>query len=357
MIVYNGTTQESARRIKKEGFLPKPPSNRVWFAQSEGYAKRRARTKARRAHDRPVVLKCNVDVDRLRQRYGNKRVVHRSSALAISAPVPAAAVRFNPMLGVPSTSDELAPWINTILGVKPHKGVGKGHPGIIRLAGWIEERLKADPQTQISERELLGTALQFLPEYFEGVQIDFEHLRTLPRAHPGTIATATDEPADTPPDERAEEALDCLVSPKPKRRIRGLDLLAELQDPDLFDWCALYLEDESISVRVQALKIMQRCDDIDPELIAPLADVEEKTIRAAAIETLALCVGVAPQWYWRGLTDPSPHVRLTVARQLQHLDPTTHKDIFETARFDPHADVARIAEKLIQGKGFEKRVW
>ena len=146
LIVYHGTTQESARRIKKEGFLPKPPSNRVWFAQSEGYAKRRARTKAQRAHDQPVVLKCNVDVDRLRQRYGNKRVVHRSSVLAISAPVPAAAVRFNPMLGVPSAPDELAPWINTILGVKPHKGVGKGHPGIIRLAGWIEERLKADPQ-------------------------------------------------------------------------------------------------------------------------------------------------------------------------------------------------------------------
>jgi hypothetical protein len=353
LIVYHGTTQKSAKRIRMEGFLPKPPSNRVWFAQSEGYAQRRARTKAQRAHDRPVVLKCNVDVDRLRQRYGGKRVVHRSSVLVVSAPVPATAVRFNPVLGVPSAPDELAHWTNTILGVKPHKGVGKRHPGVLRLAGWIEERLKADPQAQISERELLGTAQQFLPEYFEGVHVDFEHLRTLPRAYPGTTETETDEPVD----EGTEEALDCLVSPKPKRRIRGLDLLAELQDPDLFDWCALYLEDESIPVRVQALKIMQRCDDIDPELIAPLADVEEKTIRAAAIETLALCVGMAPQWYWRGLTDPSPHVRLTVARQLQHLDPTAHRNIFETARYDPHVDVARIAEKLIQGKGFEKRVW
>ena len=62
MIVYHGTTRRRAMRIGKEGFLPKKPSRRVWFAQGRGYALGRAKTQARRAHGRPAVLKCEIDL-------------------------------------------------------------------------------------------------------------------------------------------------------------------------------------------------------------------------------------------------------------------------------------------------------
>ena len=38
MIVYHGTTARRARRICQEGFLPKKPSRRVWFAEGRTYA-------------------------------------------------------------------------------------------------------------------------------------------------------------------------------------------------------------------------------------------------------------------------------------------------------------------------------
>ena len=59
-MVYHGTTQNRARRICREGFLPKKPSRRVWFAESYGYALGRARTQAKRAKDHPAVLTCEL---------------------------------------------------------------------------------------------------------------------------------------------------------------------------------------------------------------------------------------------------------------------------------------------------------
>ena len=110
-------------------------------------------------------------------------------------------------------------------------------------------------------------------------------------------------------------------------------------------------------MRVQALKLMRHCDDADPELIEPLAVAEDKTVRAAALEVLALHSADADRWFWCAVTDPSPHVRLTLARHLEHLDPVQHKDIFETVIYDPHPDVARIGQKFSAGKGFTKLVW
>jgi len=77
MIVYHGTTNRRARRICVEGFLPRKPSGRVWFAESRAYALGRAKTQARRSRDRPVVLACDIDIHRMRNRYGAKRILHR----------------------------------------------------------------------------------------------------------------------------------------------------------------------------------------------------------------------------------------------------------------------------------------
>lgn len=358
MIVYHGTSQRAARRIRMEGFLPRPPSSRVWFAQSRSYAKQRARTKGQRAHDRAVVLTCDIDVSQLRQRLGSTRVMHRGSIIAVSGPVPASVLRSHGWLGVASTPEELVHWVNGVLGVKPHKGVGKSHPGIQRLSRWVNNRLSANPAGRVNEQELLAVAQQFLQEFFEGKEVDFERLRVLPKAmmpaeeEPGPVAWEEKE------DAREVEALDCLTSDKVKRRMRGLVLLAELKDPDLFDWCAMFLEDSSLQVRVQALKAMRSCEEIEVEFIEPFADSAEKTIRAAAIQVLALCGGKeGPKWYWRGVTDPDPHVRLATVHHLDRLEPGEHKEIFEAALYDSHPEVAKIARKLTEGKGFSKAAW
>jgi len=360
MIVYHGTTQRSAKRIRMEGFRPRGASKRVWFARSRRYAQQRARSKAQRAHDRAVVLTCDIDIPELRQRLGSSRVMYRGRIVAISGPVPASVLRSHPGLGAPGSPEELVRWVNTVLGVKPYKGVGKNHPGILRLSRWVENRLAANPGGHISEQELLALARQWLPEYFDGVEVDFERLRTLPKVG---IPEEKPEPSlpdreEEKPDIREEEALDCLVSDKGKRRARGLSLLAELEDPDLFDWCAMFLEDRSMDVRVQALKLMRFCEDADPELIERFADSPEKSIRAAAIEVLLLhAKEEESKWFWRGLTDPDSHVRLATVRHLEKLEPAENREIFETAFYDPHPDVARIARRLTGGKGFGKLVW
>jgi RNA:NAD 2'-phosphotransferase (TPT1/KptA family) len=67
MIVYHGTTRRRAERILVSGFLARKPSRRVWFARSRAYAEGRAKTQARRAHDRPAVLVCELDLQAYRR--------------------------------------------------------------------------------------------------------------------------------------------------------------------------------------------------------------------------------------------------------------------------------------------------
>ena len=360
MIVFHGTTQRAARRIQREGFFPRAPSRRVWFAKGKGYAQQRARTKARRAGDRAVVLTCNVDLDSLRQRLGGRKVFVGGGVISVAGTVPSTVLRSHGLLGVPSTPDELAHWICAVLDIKRHKGPGKSHPGILRLSLWVQNRIAVNPTGNLSRQELLGLAQQWLPEYFEGVEVDFEHLRTLPRATPPSTEGESEPSAqqESPDDRREEEALECLESDKAKRRVRGLKMLVELEDPDLFEWCTMFLEDPALQVRVQALKGMRHCEEIEPELIEPLTEAADKTIRAAAIEVMAVHGGEeAQKWFWQGVTDPDPHVRLTTARQLEQLDPKENRDIFEAALYDTNPDIARTAQKLTEGKGFTKLTW
>ncbi len=58
-IFYHGTTVRHARLIQANGFKPRPPSKRVWFARHRSVAERRAHHKASAsASDRPLVLTC-----------------------------------------------------------------------------------------------------------------------------------------------------------------------------------------------------------------------------------------------------------------------------------------------------------
>jgi hypothetical protein len=321
VIVYHGTTLRRAQRIALEGFQPSRPSRRVWFAEGRGYARGRADTQARRGHDRPIVLTCDIDLELFRKRLGSRRVFHRNRVIAIHGRVPV-----------------------TVL--PPHLGVQPGHDGIQQLVRWAERRLAAGRRPGIIQKELLIRAQQLLPEFFRGVKI----FRKRPLAHlPGFAPDRLAERGR--PDPREALALTRLESDDPKQRIRGLETLAEIQDPDLFEWCAMFLEDAELQVRLAALRTMLRCRQVDCELLAPLAQSDDRRIRAAAIAALAAQAGdQAEQWCERGLKDPEPCVRLAAARLLKSLDPRRHRRLFELARHDSHPEIEKLAKTLASRK-------
>lgn len=358
MIVYHGTTRDRARRIAREGLRPKPPSRRVWFAHSSAYAAQRARSQARRAKDRPVVLTCDIDVEQLRRRFGRGKVIANGSVISIRGNVPPESVRTRTgVANVPETPRQLAQWINSLLDVKAHRGAQPHHEGIQRLARWVDERLTAHPRANLGEREILERARAWLPTLFAGFEVDLQHLRTWRRTEvvpwEGGEEDATD--ADDP---RALEALECLESSKAKRRQRGLWLLADSGDPDLFEWCRMMLEDAEAEVRVTALNVMRRCEEVESEDVREIAHNNDKRLRAAAIEVLALRGGMeAASWCWNGLTDPEVHVRLSAAKCLEHFDPKAYRDMFESALHDPHPHIALVARRLTAGQGFTSPNW
>jgi len=351
MIVYHGTTENKARRICREGFLPKKPSRRVWFAERHAYAMGRARTQARRAHDRPAVLTCELNLGRLRAQFGKKRIFHRNGVIAIDGKLPVSVVRSYPgAVDQPSSPRELAAWVNHVLGLRRHTGVGWRHKGIQRLSTWVVHRLAERPNRSISDKQLLGKARQWLPEYFENVVIDPDHLTVTRRFRAVTVDV--DSGLDKA-DEREEKAIDLLDNTRSERRIKGLRLLAELGSPDLFDWCLLCLDDPSVNLRCAALQTMLQCENIDVELVKPSAAAESKRVRGAALRVLAHHDGDhADEWLRIGLTDPAPCVRVETSRGLKELDPAQHRAAFMLALHDPNPDIARRARGLAQGKGF-----
>jgi hypothetical protein len=75
--------------------------------------------RARGGHDRPIVLTCDVDLERLRQRHGSGKVILNGNVISIKGEVPATALRSRIGLSnVPETPIEVARWINQVLGVK-----------------------------------------------------------------------------------------------------------------------------------------------------------------------------------------------------------------------------------------------
>ena len=355
MIVYHGTHNKSAYNISINGFLPKPPSRRVWFTESQGYAKRRAKTKAGRANARPIVLKCNLNLGALRKQLGSRRVVTQGTIVIINGPVPPTVILHDHTQYLPLTHEELAHWVNTILNVKSYKGVSPKNPGLERLAQWIKRRQDANPTGKISEEELLSLAQQWLPEFFENRQVDFERLKAIPRA------ASEEPPLDDAMQEiitREDEALDRLLSNKADQRVRGLKQLANIIPPDLFEWCALFMEDDDVNVRVASLESMLSCEDVDIEMVYDLTENSDKRLRGAAVSVMAKHdQDNAPDWFRYGLTDPDTHVRIQTARQLEWLDPPQHPEIFDLARFDPNPKIVECAQKLIEGKGFAKITW
>ncbi|MBI1922641.1 HEAT repeat domain-containing protein [Candidatus Poribacteria bacterium] len=342
MIVYHGTTLGNARKIVQSGFLPKPPSRAVWFTTRKKYAHGRAKQKASRGRDRAVMLTCDIDL------HGLNRVMRQGHVIAVRGPVPASVLRSYPASDLSSSPEQLAAWLNNLLGLKSYTGVHPRHKGVTQLFRWLVDCQTAKPDS-VTHRQLLGMARRWLPEFFNDVDIHPKTLRVHRKDQPVPLEPAPPEVVDP----REEEAFDCLAASTPKRRIRGLKLLAELGDADLFDWCAMFLNDESADVIVAALETTLRCDDGDLEVILPFAESEDKRLRAVAIAALTKHSGEdASHWFERGLKDPEACVRLQTAALLQQLDPTEHREVFELARYDPNPQVRLLAMQLTAGKGY-----
>ncbi len=356
MIVYHGTTEKRAKRICAEGFQPKKPSRRIWFAEAWSYAYGRAKTQAQRTKDLPAVLTCDINVNRLRREFGSKRVFHRNSVIAIKGQLPVSVVRsYVGGSGLPRSPREIATWLNGVLRLSRTHGVTKEHPGVRRLSSWIAHRVVMQPRNKFGEAELLYLARRWAPEIFKGRNVDAGALHAAYRV---TTIHVDVEAGLTETRRREAHALELLEADKAKQRAKGLNILKLIEDPDLAEWCALCLDDESVEVRIAALQALLTCEQVDTGLVEPFAEAENRRERAFATAVLAKFAGDgAPCWFERGLKDTSPCVRIETARQLKTLNPVRYANIFELALYDSNRTVSSCARKLIQGKGFHELKW
>ncbi len=242
-----------------------------------------------------------------------------------------------------NTPHELADWVNERLGLRLPEGVNPRHPGLIRLWRWHHHRITFQPERGTDPNEFLKKAQQWLPEYFRHANVDLRKMASGNQRPKVEKEIQTQEPPKIKPH---EVAIDCLESSNTKRRVRGLKRLTEMKVPDLFDWCLLFLEDESRDVRVAALHGMVHCDEIDCSVLKPLIESDDDRIRAAATAALAKHDSRGTvRWFELGLKDPSATVRLETAALMGRLDRKANRNLFEIALHDPNPCVVRFARK------------
>ena len=269
MTFYHGTTLRSAIRIAEMGFLPR--KGVVWFTTSKNRAQRRAKQKTRKTASSPFVFVCEIDVQELSNRLGKNFVMHSKGFLAIRG-------RVLPTV-ILNSSELIARWVSQILQGESYQNISPHHPGIDRLSRWVENRMNASTDSPIRPKEFSQRLRQWLPNFFRGVKISPEDLRF--DYSPELVEFETESSLE-PVDSREENALEALADAKPKRRIRGLELLAQLEHEDLYEWCTVLISDESVEVRIAALQTIAHCDDGDPEVLLPLAESQNKRIRGSS---------------------------------------------------------------------------
>ncbi|RKU06849.1 hypothetical protein C6503_25145 [Candidatus Poribacteria bacterium] len=349
MVFYHGTTLSSARGIIENGFRPR--GGAVWFTTNWNYAKNRAEQKARRKHGRPVVFKTELEVAELRAYLGNGKLHVHGSVIAIHERLSVQLLQSNffELLACPAA---LAQWINSQLGLYTHNGVSRNHWGIVRLAHWMDNRMRSGTGNRIDRQEFFQKGRQWLPAFFDKIPFSPEGL-PIQHFQNDTIAVRvlyTDTPEESTESPKADtryiKAMTDISDENPKRRVRGLQFLEKTGTEELFDWCVLHLEDESVDVVCNALRIMTRCDEGYIAPILPYAESADKRIRAGALAALAKHdLDDAERWFERGLKDPAACVRMAVAKLLPTLNRIEYQDLFDIARYDPNPVVKRYTKK------------
>lgn len=349
MECYHGTTLSSARGIVENGFRPR--GGAVWFTNNRDYAKNRAEQKARRKNRRPIVIKTELDADTLRTLLGPGKIHVRGGIIAVNEHLSVELLQSNlfEWLACPVA---LSKWINRQLGLYAHNGVSQNHWGVVRLAHWMNNRMQSGTGNRIDRQEFLTKGEQWLPSFFDRIAfspevLPIQHLQNDTIEVTVLYPNTQEEPIQpVKVDVHYTKAITDISDQNPKRRVRGLQSLEKIGTEDLFDWCVLHLEDESVDVVCNALRIMQRCHD---GYIAPIlehAESKNKRIRASALAALAKHASEdAERWFERGLKDSEACVRMEIARLLPLLDRTEHRDLFDIARHDPNPAVKRSAKK------------
>ena len=352
MEFYHGTTLSNARGIIENGFRPR--GGAVWFTNQWGYAKNRAEQKARRKNGRPIVIRTELDGEKLRTHLGPGKIQIRGGIIAVNEHLSVQLLQSNlfELLACPVA---LAQWINRQLGLYSHNGASQNHWGVVRLAHWMNNRMQSGIGTRIDRQEFFMKGKQWLPTFFDRIPfspevLPIEHLQNDTIAVNVLYPDTQEKPVQPVKiDVHYTKAIADFSDQNPKRQVRGLQFLEKIGTEDLFDWCVLHLEDESVDVICNALRIMQWCDD---GYIAPIlahAESKNKRIRASALAALAKhALDDTEHWFERGLKDPEACVRMEVARLLPMLDRIEHRDIFDIARHDPNPAVKHSAKKRHQ---------
>lgn len=348
MEFYHGTTLSNARGIIENGFRPR--GGAVWFTTEWNYAKNRAEQKARRKRDKPIVLKTELEIEALRTSVGNGKIQAQSGIVAINERLRVQLLQSNSfeLLACPVA---LAKWVNRQLGLYPNNGVSRNHWGIVRLAHWMNNRMKSGTGNRIDRHEFFEKGKQWLPAFFDKIPLNperspIQHLQNDTIAVRICLETQEKPLQQSKVETSYDKAIADMADESPKRRTRGLRSLEKLGTEELFDWCVLHLEDESVDVVCNALRIMCRCDD---GYIAPIlryAESKNRRIRAGALAALAKhTLDDRERWFERGLKDPAACVRTEVAKLLPTLDRIVYQDLFDIARHDPNPVVKRLAKK------------
>jgi len=160
--LYHGTTRRRAEKILREGFQGKRGLN--WFARHKGLARQYAQTRARKRHDDPVILECDVATSDVQKE--DFRVARQGSAVVIQGRIPGKVVSNRRMLGFFWSASEVAAWANRYLGLTGAQKIPPSHPGVQRLRKWVAGRFGGGRHKPIPEEELLRHAIRWLPEYF-----------------------------------------------------------------------------------------------------------------------------------------------------------------------------------------------
>ena len=349
MVFYHGTTLSSARGIIENGFRPR--GGAIWFTTHWNYAKNRAEQKARRKHGKPVVLKTELEIEALRTHLGNGKIHVHGNVIAIRERLSVQLLQSN-LFELLASPAALAQWVNQQLGLYSHNGVSQNHWGVVRLAHWMDNRMRSGTGNRIDRHEFFEKGRQWLPAFFDKIPFSpegfpIQHLQNDTIAVRTLYTDVQEAPAESvKADTHYIKTMADISDENPKRRIRGLQSLEKIGTEELFDWCALHLEDESVDVVCNALRIMCRCDEGYTAPILPHAESENRRIRAGALAALAKhAADDAERWFERGLKDPAACVRMEVARLLPTLDRIEYQELFDIARHDPNPAVKRLAKK------------
>ena len=349
MEFYHGTTLHSARAIIENGFRPR--GGAIWFTNKRAYARNRAEQRARRKNGRPVIIKTELAVETLKEHIGIGKLHIHGGTVAVNERL-SVACRDRDTFELLASPESLSQWINRQAGLYAHNGVSRNHWGVVRLAHWMNNRLHAGTGSRIHPHEFLAKGQQWLPAFFGRFSFSPERFPIRHLQH-STIVLETRLPDPEEKsvsrervDERYRKAVADIADACAKRRVRGLRALEKIGIADLFEWCVLQLEDESVEVVCNALRTMQRCADGYTAPILVHAGSENKRVRASALAALAKhAFPDADAWFERGLKDSETCVRMEVARLLPLLDRSEHARLFEIARHDPNPEVKRRARK------------